>query len=457
MVSIVNKQGEYRSEDDRLAEWRRAALDRQRRLGELGSVPDPGYHAGNLAARPAVTVRVDSFLGSINTDNVDDAYAPPDRVKAGGFAFRVEQSPHPRLEELRERFDLGGVAGEGSDLERAVRLRSWIKSIWAHALPSRQPAYDGLLILDRASRGVETFICMHYSVALVHVCLSVGIQARLINLHRGIAAEGAHRIGAEATVDPPIDEHVTAEIWSRELGKWVMVDADFDCTHERDGVPQSAWELHCAAIAGEKQAINVQKGPGAAAYDSLGADFYVDTMLDYYAHVSILMRNDFLSDPDGPIPALHLTDAVTEPILWHRGEDMRLRPDLLGPMVVATHYADRTPLLTDGNLQTGWASQDTPAPHWAEISLPEPVDISRIALHWPEWRHHYRTSSTYAIEGLTDGEWDVLCEVDDNPERAWTVHDVETNVVEAVRIVQPHGGGFPEHPDRLWLTQVELF
>ena len=63
----------------------------------------------------------------------------------------------------------------------------------------------------------------------------------------------------------------------------------------------------------------MRKGPGAAADDSLGPAFYVDELLDYYAHVSILMRNDFLSDPDGPIPALHLTDARTEPMLWHRG------------------------------------------------------------------------------------------------------------------------------------------
>jgi len=454
---MVSNQSEYLGEADRLAQWRRAALERQRRLDELASVPNPGYHARNLAARAGVLVRVDSFLGSINSDSVDDAYAPPDRVNAGGFVFRLEQSPHPRLEELRERFGLEAIAGDGSDLERAIRVRSWIKSIWAHALPARYPPYDGVLILDRAARGVESFICMHYSVAFVHSCLSLGIQSRLINVHRGIAEEGVHPIGAEAAVEPPIDEHVTAEIWSRELEKWVMVDTDFDCTYERDGVPQNAWDLHNAAVTGDKGAVEVRKGLGAAVYDSLGDDFYIDTLLDYYAHVSILMRNDFLSDPDGPIPALHLTDAVTEPILWHRGEDMRLRPDLLGPMVVATPYVDRTPLLTDGNLQTGWASQDTPEEHWVEIQLPEPVDISRIAFHWPEWRHHYRTSRTYVLEGLVDREWISLCEVDEGPERAWSVHDVKARTLKAVRIVQPRGGGFPQHPDRLWLNQVELF
>ncbi len=457
MTDAIVETREYRGQLDRLAEWRHAALERQRRHDERAGVPDPAYHARNLAARPGVVIRVDSFLGTINSPDAAAAYAPPSEVAAAGFGFRVEQSDHPRLEALRERFQVEAVAGAGSDLERAVRIRSWIKSIWPHALPSRQPVYDGLLILDRASRGVESFICMHYSVALVHCCLSVGIQARLINLHRGIAGEGVHPIGAEAAVDPPIDEHVTAEVWSREHGAWVMVDTDFDCTFERVGVPQSAWDLHRALRAGEKHTIEARKGPGAAAYDSLGAGFYLDALLDYYAHVSILMRNDFLSDPDGPIPALHLTDADTEPVLWHRGEDMRLRPDLLGPMVVAATYTDRTPLLTDGNLLTGWASQDTPGEHQVEVRLPEPAPVSRVVLHWPEWRYHYRSSRAYALEGLAGGEWVALANVEKNDERAWTVHDFELRTLEAVRVVQRRGGGFPEHADRLWLTQIELF
>jgi hypothetical protein len=235
-----------------------------------------------------------------------------------------------------------------------------------------------------------------------------------------------------------------------------MVDTDFDCTYSRAGVPLSSWDIHRALLASETASIEVEKGPGAAAYDSLGAEFYTDMLIDYYAHVSILMRNDFLSDPDGPIPALHLTDAQTEPILWHRGEDMRLRPDLLGPMVVASTFHDDVKLLTDGNLQTGWASQDTPAEHWVEVALPEPADVARVVLHWPEWRRAYRTSRVYRVEGLTDGRWTTLAEATDNPERAWTVHDLAPVRVEAVRIVQVPRGGFAEHPDRLWLTQIEL-
>lgn len=441
----------FRGSDHRLAEWRRASLWRQRRLDDLARVPDPGYHARNLVARPGTVVRVDSFLGTINGD-ASTAYEPPEQIVAAGYAFARELRRHPVLETLRERYALEEIAGEGGDFERAVRLRMWLKSRWPHRLPLSNPPYDGLTILDRAARG-EAFICMHYSVTLVHCCLALGIEGRIVNLHRGISE--SYAIGEEASADPPVDEHVTTEIYCRELGRWVMVDPDFDCHYERDGEPASAWDIHRAWADGALDALEVRRGPGAAAYESLGADFYERKLPAYYAHVSLLLRNDFLSDPDGPVPVFHPTDEATPPILWYRGEDLRLRRDLLGPLVVATPYTDETPLLGDGNLETGWASSDEAREHHVEAVFAEPSTVAVVALHWPEWRSRHRTSAAYRVEGRSGSSWKLLAEVRDNPVRPWTAHELEPRQIDALRIVQPAGGGFPEHPNRLWLTQLE--
>ena len=290
---------------------------------------------------------------------------------------------------------------------------------------------------------------MHYSVALVHCCAALGIDARVVNLHRGIAE--SYPVGGEAAAG--VDEHVTTEVHCRELAQWVMFDPDFDCTFELRGKPLSAWEIHRAHLAGDRPTS--VKGPGAAAYDSLGDDFYEVTLPSYFAHVSLLMRNDFISDPDGPVPILHLVDDATPPILWYAGEDMRLRRDMLGPLCVAKSYTDKTPLLTDGNLESAWASDDTEREHWVEVSLPEETGVERIALHWPEWRNRLRTSTGYRIDGLVDGSWQPLTEAQSNSERPWTVHDVEPSSLTALRIVQPPGGGSVEYPNRLWLSQVE--
>jgi hypothetical protein len=451
MTSSNAVRREFRSVEDRLAEWRRASLWRQRRIDELAQVPDPGYDARNLVAHPSAVVRVDGFLGTINGEPAV-AYAPPERIVAAGYAFACERRPHPVLDTLRRRYGLDRVAGEGSDLGRAVRLRDWVKSRWPHRLPLANPAYDGLAILDRAARG-ETFICMHYSVTLVHCCLALGIEARVVNIHRGIA--DSYPIGGEACADPPVDEHVTAEVFCGELGRWAMLDPDFDCHYERGGEPLSAWEIHRALVDGELDTLEVVRGPGAAEYASLGADFYERKLPTYYAHVSLLLRNDFLSDPDGPVPVFHPVDEATPPILWYRGEDLRLRRDLLGPLVVAAPYTDRTPLLGDGSLESGWASSDEPREHWVEITLAESAAVETVALHWPEWQSRSRTSRTYRLEGRSGNEWRTLANIRDNPERPWTVHELEPLPLDGLRIAQPPGGGFSEHPNRLWLTQVE--
>lgn len=438
----------YRSMDDRLAEWRRASLLRQRRLGDLVRIGDPDYHGRNLAARPGAVVRVDSFLGTLNTDDVETAYASPDRVEAGGYQFRREDPAHPSLTTLRSSFALDEVAGGGDDLTRVNRLRVWLKGRWPHELPFTNPPYDGLVILERAARG-ETFICMHYSVALVHCCAALGIDARVVNIHRGVADD--YPFGEEGAAG--VDEHVTTEAYSRELQRWVMVDPDFDCTFELRGEPLSAWDIHRAHLGGER--IASVKGPGAAAYQSFGEDFYDTKLVSYYAHVSLLMRNDFLSDPDGPVPVLHLVDESTPAILWYAGEDMRLRRDLLGPLCVAKPYTDRTPLLTDGNLESAWASDDTEQEHWVEVALPEETPVERVVLHWPEWGSRLRTSAAYRIDGLVEGSWRPLADVHSNPERPWTVHELEPTALTAFHIVQQPGGGSSDYPNRLWLSQVE--
>ena len=451
----------YHDLDERLIEFRTEILTRMRRLDELESLAK--VQRVNLAAEAGTIVRVDSYLGTTNTDRVGDVYFP---VTAGGcepagLSFNAEDPTHPTLVALRERFDLDRVAGAGSDLDRTVRVRDWIKSLFPHYIPYRMPEWNALTILDRASRGVENFICMHYSVSLVQCCLALGMQARVINLHRGIS--DTYVVGDEAFCDPPVDEHVVAEVWTADTGSWVMHDTDFDCHYERAGVPQSAWGIHQAFVDKELDELDCRRGPHSRAFTALAdeieedGEFFASDLPSYYAHVSVLMRNDFLADPDGPVPVAHLTDAATEPILWHRGSDLRLQPHLMGPVVVANPYTDCVSLLTDGNPATGWASADSPGEHWVELTLPGERLVARIGLLWPEYATIYRTSRRLRIEVEVEGSWQSIADIENDPEGPFTLHDLPVTRTRKVRVVQPDGCGYPAHPDRLWLNQVELF
>lgn len=453
----------YRDLQERLAGFRSEILTRMRRDDELAILPKPLWR--NLAADKRATVTVDSYLGTVNTDQVRDVYFPvtdpaAGRVESGALPFGTEDPQHPTLAELRRRFDLKNVAGVGTDLERAVRVRDWIKSLFPHNIPYRMPPWNALLILDRATRGVENFICMHYSVSLVQCCLALGMQARMINLHRGISA--TYRIGDEAIADPPVDEHVVAEVWSADAGSWVMLDTDFDCHYERDGEPLSAWQIHQAFVKGELDQLECRRGPHAKAFTALADEidddgvFFAYQLPSYFAHVSVLMRNDFLSDPDGPVTVAHLTDAATEPILWHGGSDLRLQPHLMGPVVVANPYTTAVRVLTDGNDATAWASDDSARDHVVEIALGEPASVAWVGLVWPEYRSSYRTSRRVVFEAEVEGVWSVIASGQEQQEAPFTFYEFPAVSTGRVRITQPAGGGHPAHPNRFWLAQVDV-
>ena len=156
------------------------------------------------------------------------------------------------------------------------------------------------------------------------------------------------------------------------------------------------------------------------------------------------------------MPVLHLTDAVTSPILWHRGEYIRLSRDLLGPLAVAQPYTDRTPVLTDGNLESSWASEDASVEHWVEVHFRSLATVSRVVLHWPESQGRFCASKRYRVEGNTGDRWEVLVESAPTSARPWTVHDLNHPAkLSGLRVVQPPGGGSLDHPNRLWLSEIE--
>lgn len=457
---------EYRNYHDvheRLAAWRTEILVRMRRESELPLIPS--FERQNLAAGTDSVIRVDSFLGTANTSVVEDVYFPvvdpaTRHFRLGDLQFTAEDQHHPTLVELRRRFGLHEVAGTGTDLERACRIRDWIKQQFPHFMPYRMPAWNALAILDRGTRGIENYLCIHYTISLVQACLSLGMQARVVNLHRGISDH--YVIGDEASSNPPVDEHVVSELWSSETQSWVMLDTDYDCHYERNGRPMSAWEIHSAFVQQALGDVTCVRGPESHAFTAYAEEieddgrFFQYELPSYYAHVSVMMRNDFLSDPDGPVPVAHLLDSRTEPIIWHRGSDLRLQPHLMGPVVVATPYSDQASLLADGNFDTGWASSDAPVPHWVEIRLGGERVIGEIALTWPDCGGVYHTSRKIRIESWTGGSWEPVETVLIGTEGPFTKHPIGPIETEAVRIVQEVGDGHESHPNRLWLNQVEL-
>lgn len=390
---------------------------------------------------------------SVKLTSLDNGAAVPLRTP-----FGWEEFDRPQLRTLRQWYGLDEVISKAaSDLERVVRLRDWVKSRWDHEQPITSPPWDALYMLERVEKGIEAFYCVHYSVAFMQCCLSLGIPARLVNLHQGIApADFDRRRAVFEPPDLPVFEHVVNEVWLDDLGRWVMMDVDFDIHYERGGVPLSALEIHQVLLADELGTLQVREGLLAHKLKKDETDYQLH-LPTYYAHFSVFWRNDHLSDPKGPTRILHWIDDSTPPILWWEGSDLRHRPQIIGPAIVAWPYTDTTPRLTDGNVDTCWASSEEPVPHWVELHWPGPVTLSQVVVDWAECWRRYWTSTRYRLQVRQDGEWHDVLEVTDNRETACNRHSFSTVQADGLRLWQPVGGGPSERPHLLWLAEIEVY
>lgn len=71
--------------------------------------------------------------------------------------------------------------------------------------------------------------CLHYAVVFAQACQSFGFPARIVNAN--FSVYGGHEI---------------TEVWSREYGKWMMIDPNFDTMFvcRENGIPLNVLELH---------------------------------------------------------------------------------------------------------------------------------------------------------------------------------------------------------------------
>lgn len=154
------------------------------------------------------------------------------------FDFKHENSLLPALQQFRTDFHLDDIVAKArTEFEIVLKLRNWVAGKWEWFLPSNnrppQTHWNATEILNDVDEN-GTYkkpggYCLYYSIVLAQACQSYGIPARIVNLNYGVM--GGHEV---------------VEIWSRDFGKWVMMDPNFDsmfvCTET--GTPLNVLELH---------------------------------------------------------------------------------------------------------------------------------------------------------------------------------------------------------------------
>ena len=156
-----------------------------------------------------------------------------EEIRYTSMPFEYEKFDEPGLAELRAKYKLDEVvAGAKTEIEKMIRLRNWVHAQWTYDPPVPEyPAWDAREILQK-----KKGFCVQFAIVNMQCALSLGMQARFVFGHfPNVTLQGRQVSGHEVT-----------EVWSNDLGKWVMMDAQRDesFVDRKTGVLTGMLNLH---------------------------------------------------------------------------------------------------------------------------------------------------------------------------------------------------------------------
>jgi hypothetical protein len=143
---------------------------------------------------------------------------PAFSAKQPGYAvdlsFRYAASTDPDLQNLRGKYDLETIAGQGRETDRIINLMSWVYQLTGHANEPEIPKELNAISLIRLATVEHKLInCYMKTVILNEVYLAMGFESRQTHLL-------PHSHEEE-------ESHFVTSVFSRTLDKWILMDPDF--------------------------------------------------------------------------------------------------------------------------------------------------------------------------------------------------------------------------------------
>ncbi|MCE5248959.1 hypothetical protein LLG96_01935 [bacterium] len=240
-------------------------------------------------------------------------------VVRSSYPFTYENLLHPGLKEYYKNHKLDRIVeGATSEFEVMMRLLNW-----AYRIPLTSEPYswdwNKVTIIEKGEKGMPRLqgqydgrrrdaMCLYSNQALIGALLSLGYEARHINIH----SEG-------------VSGHEVTEVWSNEFNKWVYMDAtrDYYYYDSKTGVPYNLLEIH-NLLAAELPRVETWQRPfvfdmGTEVVDRIDIGMREGNnpvsivehgrhIMEIMGHFRIIPRNDFLSNPL-PVP-VHTGDTM---------------------------------------------------------------------------------------------------------------------------------------------------
>lgn len=149
--------------------------------------------------------------------------------------FYADTVSNDYLRKLRNDYQLEQlVSGCKADTGKILNVLNWTSQQWEHNGSNTPTKSDAVTILKEAQEGKQ-FRCVEYGIVANTALNSLGIRARIL----GLKTRDVEKVRRGAG-------HVVAEVYSKDLDKWIYIDPQFNIMPVLNGTPLNGVEFQQA-------------------------------------------------------------------------------------------------------------------------------------------------------------------------------------------------------------------
>lgn len=104
-----------------------------------------------------------------------------------------------------------------------------------------------------------------------------------------------------------------------------------------------------------------------------------------------------------------------------------------------------------------WASDETPVPHWVELTFEKPVQLAAVYVYWGFDRNRFVPSRRVELQVAEGSEWRTVSTMEPDKDYDRTAFDFAPVRAARARIFQPARQGPPNRPFIMWVREVKVF
>lgn len=199
---------------------------------------------------------------------------------------------HPKFTELKKKYPIEEVAGNGNDLSKAINLLSWLsKNVYHNSQYNNHIPNNSIDLLDYAYKGGKEngINCRSLSIILTECCLSIGLKARTVYI---------------LPLSPyDMDNHVVTNVYIDSINKWIMLDPTYNSYFlDQNENILSPWEAR--DILANQRAIITNKeifyNDTDATFDELNKH-YIEYMAKDLFYMQTTVKSTYYAERDNTI------------------------------------------------------------------------------------------------------------------------------------------------------------